>query len=102
MQPRLAKELLHCDPHAVKRDNSKKKENDNIMRRFSAGLINDDIVLENLDISKSQAILDAGCGNGHMTKKFSNLVGSTGKIYALDIDYGFIEALRNEIDIRRT
>jgi len=67
------------------------------MRKFSEGLLNDEIILRNLNICIGQTILDAGCGNGYMTKKFSRLVGNTGKIYALDIDKGFIANLKKEI-----
>jgi len=67
------------------------------MRKFSEGLLNDEIILRNLNICIGQTILDAGCGNGYMTKKFSKLVGNTGKIYALDIDKGFIANLKKEI-----
>jgi len=56
------------------------------MGKFSEGLLNDEIILANLDICAGQTILDAGCGNGYMAKKFSQLVGKTGKIYALDSD----------------
>jgi ubiquinone/menaquinone biosynthesis C-methylase UbiE len=31
-----------------------------------------------------QTILDAGCGNGCMSKEFSKLLNNTGKVYALD------------------
>lgn len=67
------------------------------MRKFSEGLLNDETILENLDICAGQTILDAGCGNGYMAKKFSKLVGNTGKIYALDPDKGSIASLKKEI-----
>ena len=54
------------------------------MRHFSQGLLNDDRILACLNIKPGQTILDAGCGNGYMARKFSILVGNTGKIYALD------------------
>jgi ubiquinone/menaquinone biosynthesis C-methylase UbiE len=69
----------------------------NNMGKFSEGLLNDEIILENLNICLGQTILDAGCGNGYMAKKFSELVGNTGKIYALDPDKGSIANLKKEI-----
>jgi ubiquinone/menaquinone biosynthesis C-methylase UbiE len=67
------------------------------MPKFSEGLLNDEIILENLNICFGQTILDAGCGNGYMVKKFSELVGNTGRIYAFDLDSGFIANLKKEI-----
>ena len=64
------------------------------MDKFSEGLFNDEIIIENLNICIGQTILDAGCGNGYMAKKFSKLVGNTGIIYALDLDKGSIENLK--------
>ncbi len=68
------------------------------MGRFSEGLINDETVFAILNICAGQTILDAGCGNGYMAKKFSQLVGSTGKIYALDPDGGSIAKLKKEVE----
>jgi ubiquinone/menaquinone biosynthesis C-methylase UbiE len=68
------------------------------MGKFSEGLLNDEKILANLDICAGQTILDAGCGNGYMTKKFSELVGNTGKIYALDPDERSIANLKNEVE----
>ena len=69
-------------------------------RKFSEGLLNDEAIIENLNICHGQTILDAGCGNGYMAKKFSKLVGSTGKIFALDPDEESIANLKREIDDR--
>jgi len=69
------------------------------MGKFSEGLLNDKKILENLDICPGQTILDAGCGNGYMAKKFSELVGKTGKIYALDPDKQTIAKLKNEVEM---
>ena len=67
------------------------------MGNFSEGLLNAEVILENLNICIGQTILDAGCGNGYMAKKFSKLVGNTGKIYALDLDKGSIDNFKKEI-----
>ncbi len=68
------------------------------MGKFSEGLLNDEIILENLNIYPGRTILDAGCGNGYMAKKFSKLVGNTGRIYALDPDKGSITNLIKEVE----
>lgn len=70
----------------------------NKMGKFSEGLLNDKTILANLNIHAGQVILDAGCGNGYMAKKFSGLVGETGKIYALDPDRGSIANLKKEVE----
>jgi ubiquinone/menaquinone biosynthesis C-methylase UbiE len=67
-------------------------------RKFSEGLLNDKTILDNLDICAGQTVLDAGCGNGYMAKKFSKLVGKDGKIYALDSDKGLIADLKKEVE----
>ena len=68
------------------------------MGKFSEGLLNDEAILSNLHICDGETILDAGCGNGYMAKKFSELVGKTGKIYALDTDRGSIDNLKKEVE----
>ena len=70
----------------------------NNMAKFSEGLLNDELILENLDIRLGQTVLDAGCGNGYMAKKFSKLVGNTGKVFALDPDKQLITNLKKEVE----
>jgi len=65
-------------------------------RRFTEGLLNNEVILKGLNIKAGQTILDAGCGNGYMSKLFSNEVSQSGKVYALDPDKHFIEILKNE------
>ena len=40
-------------------------------------------VLKALDIKQGQSILDAGCGDGYMTKEFAKLVGDRSGILDL-------------------
>jgi ubiquinone/menaquinone biosynthesis C-methylase UbiE len=54
------------------------------------------IIINELDIKPGLIIIDAGCGNGYMSKLFSTLVSNTGKIYALDRDSEAIQKLKNE------
>jgi len=64
----------------------------------SEGWFNDEIILEKLNIRRGQSILDCGCGRGYMARKFSKLVGNTGKIYALDPDREMIGNLKKEVE----
>ena len=70
----------------------------NAIGKFSEGLLDDETILKKLKINLGQTILDAGCGNGYMAKKFSVLVGNAGKIYALDPDKESINKLRKEAE----
>jgi ubiquinone/menaquinone biosynthesis C-methylase UbiE len=65
--------------------------------KSSENLLNKEVILKELDISPGQTILDAGCGNGYMSKEFSRLLKNTGKVYALDPDDNAIEVLAREI-----
>jgi ubiquinone/menaquinone biosynthesis C-methylase UbiE len=54
------------------------------------------LILKALNIQIGQTILDAGCGNGYMSKIFSKEVTESGKVYALDPDTKYIRALKKE------
>jgi ubiquinone/menaquinone biosynthesis C-methylase UbiE len=64
--------------------------------KFSEGLLDNELILNALNIQQGQTVLDAGCGNGYMTKAFSSRVALSGKVYALDHDEHFIGILRQE------
>ena len=64
--------------------------------KSSESFINKDIILQALNIFSGETILDAGCGNGYMSKEFSRVLNNTGKVYALDPDSEAIEKLREE------
>ena len=64
--------------------------------KSSERFLNKELILQALDIQPGQTILDAGCGNGYMSKIFSEKVTSSGKVYALDPDAYSIEILRKE------
>jgi ubiquinone/menaquinone biosynthesis C-methylase UbiE len=63
--------------------------------KSSKGLLDRKEILNALDIAEGQTVLDAGCGDGYMTKEFAKLVKSTGKVYAMDADERAIDNLRN-------
>lgn len=64
--------------------------------KSSESFIDKDIILHELNILPGQTILDAGCGNGYMSKEFSRVLNNTGKVYALDPDREAIETLKEE------
>jgi ubiquinone/menaquinone biosynthesis C-methylase UbiE len=64
--------------------------------KFSEGLIDQERVINALNIKPGQIILDAGCGNGYMSKAFAKQISSSGKVYALDEDTHFINILKTE------
>jgi len=41
--------------------------------KFTEGFLNNKMVLKALNIKAGQTILDAGCGNGYMSKLFSDI-----------------------------
>jgi ubiquinone/menaquinone biosynthesis C-methylase UbiE len=61
--------------------------------KSSEGLLDKQAILAALRILPGQTVLDAGCGNGYMSKEFSKLVGGSGRVYALDPDEISIAAL---------
>jgi ubiquinone/menaquinone biosynthesis C-methylase UbiE len=64
--------------------------------KSSENLLNKETILDALEITPGQTVLDAGCGNGYMSKEFSRKVGRKGRVYALDPDEIVIAALREE------
>jgi ubiquinone/menaquinone biosynthesis C-methylase UbiE len=72
-------------------------EKHNHKGKSSENLIDKETVLKALDVQKGQSILDAGCGDGYMTKEFLKLLGETGKVYAIDPDRESIRKLKDEI-----
>ena len=64
--------------------------------KSSEGRVDEARVLGALRIQPGQTILDAGCGNGYMSKAFAHVVGDTGKVIALDPDEAAIEVLQRQ------
>ena len=64
--------------------------------KSSETFLNKPIILKALNILPGQIIVDAGCGNGYMSKEFSKTLKNTGKVYALDPDRKAIETLKEE------
>jgi ubiquinone/menaquinone biosynthesis C-methylase UbiE len=64
--------------------------------KSSEKYLNKEIILKELHIFPGEIILDAGCGNGYMSKEFSRILKNTGQVYALDPDEQAIGALLAE------
>jgi ubiquinone/menaquinone biosynthesis C-methylase UbiE len=62
--------------------------------KSSERFLDKEMILKELNIFPGEIILDAGCGNGYMSKEFSRRLNNTGKIYALDPDPKAIEILK--------
>lgn len=64
--------------------------------KSSESVLDKEAILAALRIAPGETVLDAGCGNGYMSKEFSKRVGGAGRVYALDPDEAGIAALRAE------
>lgn len=80
----------------ISRTETSKEERHHHRGKSSESLLNKELILKALNIQAGQTILDAGCGNGYMSKVFSKEVTQSGKVYALDPDSESIEVLRKE------
>jgi ubiquinone/menaquinone biosynthesis C-methylase UbiE len=82
--------------------NAKYEESVNVTHhhrgKSSESFLDIGIILRELNILPGQTILDAGCGNGYMSKEFSRILNNTGKVYAIDPDSEAIEALRRQTE----
>ena len=79
-----------------KEDNKSEDEKHHHRGKSSKNRLNKDIILKEVNIRSGQTVLDAGCGNGYMSKEFSKLLSNTGIVYALDPDKAAIEILEQE------
>lgn len=85
---RVYTDVAEYEKHAVKEQHHRGKS--------SESLLDKEAILDALRIEPGQKVIDAGCGNGYMSKDFSQQVGKTGIVYALDPDEISIAALRAE------
>lgn len=66
--------------------------------RTSESLVDKKELLKALNITEGQTVLDAGSGDGYMSREFAKLVKSNGRVYAMDTDETAIENLRRTLD----
>lgn len=65
--------------------------------KSSESLLDKGEILAALALEPGQTVLDAGCGNGYMSRAFSLRVGEQGRVYALDPDEEAIALLREQV-----
>jgi ubiquinone/menaquinone biosynthesis C-methylase UbiE len=66
--------------------------------RSSEELLDKERIIQSLNITEGQIILDAGCGNGYMARDFARLVKDSGRVYALDTNELAIKNLLSTLD----
>lgn len=81
-------DIIEYEKHAVPEHSHRGKTTESFLDKNA--------VLAALGIKSGQTVLDAGCGGGYMSKVFAGLVGSGGRVYALDRDEPGIAALNAE------
>lgn len=57
-----------------------------------------DRVMADLHIASGSAIADVGCGEGYFTLRLAKAVGTTGQVFAVDIDKKTLEKLQKAAD----
>jgi len=64
---------------------------------LTPGFISPQLVAEGWGIEKGEKVADLGCGGGYFTIPVARIVGEKGKVYAVDIMEGSIEAVRSNV-----
>ncbi len=54
-----------------------------------------------LNIKQGSQVADVGCHEGYMTTKLSPAVGTTGKVFAVDVDQTKLNLLKNHLEDRK-
>ena len=55
-----------------------------------------DEVVALLDLRRGEVVADLGAGGGYFTFRFASAVGPEGIVYAIDVDGGMLDAIRDE------
>lgn len=55
-------------------------------------------IIDNLGIVNGETVADIGCGSGFFTYQFSNMVGSKGKVYAIELKDEHLETLQSFLE----
>jgi ubiquinone/menaquinone biosynthesis C-methylase UbiE len=58
-------------------------------------------LLEYLQVSKGQTVLDIGTGTGHLAIAAAQLVGESGQVIGIDISAGMLEKAQSKVDASR-
>ncbi len=86
-----------CEEAEAAKNDTSMEEKHNHRGKSTEDRLDKELILNALNIQAGQTVLDAGCGNGYMSKVFSNAVTQSGKVYSLDPDKYVIDALKKEI-----
>ena len=54
-------------------------------------------VINALDIQEGQVVADIGAGSGYFTLRLANAVGAMGTVFAIDVEQGMIDFLRQRL-----
>jgi len=79
-----------------KKNGAERAGTDGPVKKFTEGMLDNDLILATLAIAPGQTVLDAGCGTGYMAKLFAERVGPSGNVIALDPNSHFIRILAQE------
>lgn len=92
----MEKKAKMSDNDETSKSKTSEKERHHHGRKSTESLLNKELILKAVNIQVGQTILDAGCGNGYMSKIFSKEATESGKVYALDLNTEFIKVLKQE------
>ena len=65
--------------------------------RLRKRLMPPEMTLQIADVQQGQTVLDVGCGTGFFTVAAAEMVGSEGRIIALDASSGFLEEVSKKV-----
>jgi RimJ/RimL family protein N-acetyltransferase len=83
------------DPSAKRETMHKRHEHGGASSR---GVLEPEPILKAIGLKGGDVLLDAGCGDGHFSIAASDMVGRSGKVYAVDFYEKGVDALKKEID----
>ena len=66
-------------------------------RSASAPKNKPDEIIQSLALKPGMRIADLGAGGGYFTLRFARFVGEGGKVYAIDINEGYLEIIEKEV-----
>lgn len=80
------------------------------MRKIKAQMFNQkaadpknkpDEVIKALDLKPGQVVADIGAGGGYFTLRFAEIVGETGKVYAVDTNPEFLQFIKENTEKKK-